>query len=155
METWPIAFSSEAIHLGGGRVFLNYFLNWSVVALQCCFVSAVQPSESAICVHSSPLPWVSFLFRSPWSTEQSSLHCKAGSHQLSSSHIVSIVCMSVPVSQPIPAPFPPWNPCFCSLTSVSLFLLFRQIHLYHLFRVHVYVLIYNICVSLSDLFHSV
>ena len=32
-------------------------------------ISAVQRSESAVCIHTSPLFWISFAFRSPQSTE--------------------------------------------------------------------------------------
>ena len=39
--------------------------------------------------------------------------------------------------------------------SVSPFLLWKQVHLYHFSRFHIYVLRYNICFSLSDLLHSV
>ena len=31
--------------------------------------SAVQSGESGVCTHISPLLWVSFPFRSPWSTD--------------------------------------------------------------------------------------
>ena len=42
-------------------------------------ISAVQQSESAIHIHISPLFWIPFPFRSPQSTEQSSLGY-TGSH---------------------------------------------------------------------------
>ena len=29
---------------------LEYFFNWSIVVLQCCVVSAVQQSQSAVCL---------------------------------------------------------------------------------------------------------
>ena len=45
-------------------------------------VSAVQQSESAVCIHISPLFWISFPFRSPQSIEQSSLSYTVSSHQL-------------------------------------------------------------------------
>ena len=38
---------------------------------------------------------------------------------------------------------------------VSLFLLYKQGHLYHFSRFYIYALLYNIWFSLSDLFHSV
>ena len=57
-------------------VFIGVQLPYSVV-----LVSTVQQSESAICIHVPPLFWISFPFRSPQSTEQSSL-CYTGSHQL-------------------------------------------------------------------------
>ena len=69
--------------------------------------------------------------------------------------------MSIPISQFIPPPPPP-HPCFPPLvsirffsTSVSLFLPCKPVHLYHFSRFHIYVLIYDICFSLSDLLHSV
>ena len=39
----------------------------------------------------------------------------------------------------------------CFFAFLSLFLLCEEIHLYHFSRVHIYVLIYGICFSLSDL----
>ena len=70
------------------------------------------------------------------------------------------VYMSIPISQFIPAPRTP--PCFPPLvsiclfsTSVSLFLPCKPVPLYHFSRFHIYVLIYDICFSLSDLLHSV
>ena len=39
--------------------------------------------------------------------------------------------------------------------SVSVFLPCKPVHLYHFSRFHIYVLIYDICFSLSDLLHSV
>ena len=46
--------------VGGGYCFV---FCWGIVALQ-CWVSAVQWSESTICIHISPLFWISFPFRS-------------------------------------------------------------------------------------------
>ena len=40
-------------------------------------------------------------------------------------------------------------------TSVSQFLPCKLVHVYHFSRFHIYVLIYDICFSLSDLLHSV
>ena len=34
--------------------FLSLFFYWSIFALQCCLVAAIQVSESATCVHISP-----------------------------------------------------------------------------------------------------
>ena len=68
------------------------------------------------------------------------------------------VYLSIPISQLIPLPCPCFLPlvsiCLFS-TSVSLFLPCKPVHLYHFFRFHIYVLIYNICFSLSDLLHLV
>ena len=51
--------------------------------------------------------------------------------------------------------FPPLVSICLFATSVSLFLLCKQVHLYHFSRFHIYAVIYNICLSLSDLLHSV
>ena len=64
------------------------------------------------------------------------------------------VYMSIPISQFIP-PFPPLVSIRLFSISVSLFLPCKLVHLYHFSRFHIYVLIYNICFSLSDLLHSV
>ena len=54
---------------------------WSIIALQCCLVSAVQQSESATCIH------VSHPSRSSQSTELSSLGYTAASHWLFYTHV--------------------------------------------------------------------
>ena len=56
---------------------------------------------------------------------------------------------------PPPPAFPPLVSIPLSSTSVSLFLLCKPVHLYHFSRFHIYVLIYDVCFSLSDLLHSV
>ena len=70
------------------------------------------------------------------------------------------VYMSIPISQFITPPpatrhFPPLVSIHLFSTSVSLFLPCKLVHLYHFSRFHIYVLIYDICFSLSDLLHSV
>ena len=42
-------------------------------------------------------------------------------------------------------------PCVCMFTSESLFLPWKQAHLYHFSRLHIYVLIQDICFSLTSL----
>ena len=70
-------------------------------------------------------------------------------------------CIHVNPNRPIHHTTPP-NPCFPPLvsirlfsTSLSLFLPCKPVHLYHFSRFHVFVLIYDICFSLSGLLHSV
>ena len=61
----------------------NYFRTWNppqilfffndffgVQLLYNVFISAAQQIESAVCIHTSALFWISFSFRSPQSTEQ-------------------------------------------------------------------------------------
>ena len=66
---------------------------------------------------------------------------------------------SICVSMLIPpfVPGPPFPAVFTSLFSmcVSPFLPWREVHLDHFSRFHIYVLIHNICFSLSDLLYSV
>ena len=65
---------------------------------------------------------------------------------------------SVYILAPIhPTPLSPYPKGSVHLfsTSVSLFLLCKQVQLYHFPRFHTYALIYDICFSLSDLLNSV
>ena len=71
------------------------------------------------------------------------------------------VYMSIPIAQlsppppPHPCSFPPLVSIRLFSTSVSQFLPCKSVHLYHFSRFHIYVFIYDICFSLSDLLHSV
>ena len=65
----------------------DFFFNWSIVALQCCVSSAVQQSKSAICIHISPLPWISFPFRSPQNIEFPELYSRFSLCIKSLSHV--------------------------------------------------------------------
>ena len=56
---------------------------------------------------------------------------------------------------PTPRRFTPLMSIRLFSTSVSQFLPCKSVHLYHFSRFHIYVLIYGICFSLSDLLHSV
>ena len=133
-------------------IFIRVQLFYNVV-----LVSTVQQSESAIHIHISSPFWISLPFRSPQSTEQSSLRYTVGSHQLSILYIVLIVymCQSQSPNSSQPPRLSPLVSLHLFFTSVSLFLLCKQDHLYHFSRFHIYALIYGICFSLSDLLHSV
>ena len=67
--------------------------------------------------------------------------------------------MSIPISQFIPPPPPPPLSPLCVHTFVLYICVSistcKPIHLYHFSRFHIYTLIYDICFSLSDLFHPV
>ena len=150
----------------GGKIFLNLFFFFLVylknffIGVQLLYnivlVSTVQQSESAIHIHISPLLWISFSFNSPQSIEQSSLSYTVCSHQLSILCIVSIVYIcqyqSLSSSQ---APFPPWYPYICFLCLCVCFCFVNKIVYTNFFRFYMYVLIHDICFSLSDLLHSV
>ena len=132
--------------------FIGVQLLYNVV-----LISTVQQSESAICIHISSLFWISFPFRSPQRTEQSSLCYTVGFHQLSILYIVSIVyiCQSQSPNLSHLPPFLPWYPYVGSLRLRLYFCFVNKIIYTNFFRFHIYVLIYNICFSLSDLLHSV
>ena len=76
-------------------------------------------------------------------------------------HFIHIsVYMLIPISQfitppPPTATFPRLVSIRLFFTSLSLFLPCKLVHLYYFSRFHIYVSIYNICFSLSDLLHSV
>ena len=115
-------------------------------------VSAVQQSESPVCICISPPSKTaphqqSHPSRSPQSTELSSR--EAGS-PLAICFIRSSVCMSILISQltPLPLPHTPVSTClFC--TSPSLFLPYKWVHRYHFSRLHIYALIYDIFLFLT------
>ena len=74
-------------------------------------------------------------------------------------HFINIsVYMSISIAQFSTPPPPPLSPLgvhtFVS-ASVSQFLPWKPVHLYHFSSFHIYALIYDICFSLSDLLHSV
>ena len=63
--------------------------------------------------------------------------------------------MSIPVSQFMPPPRPlALMSTHLFSTSASLFLSYKYVHLYHFSRFHIYVLIYDIFLSLSNLLHT-
>ena len=72
------------------------------------------------------------------------------------------VYMSIPISQFNPAPPPP-PPAPTFPLGVQTFVLYicvsflpcKPVHLYHISRFHIYALIHDICLSLSDLLHYV
>ena len=89
-----------------------------------CWFFSVQQNGSAICVYICIYPlffWISFPFRSPQSTEQSSLWYTIDSHQLSVFCIISVGYIYIYIF-PSQSPnsshhllFPRWSPYICSL----------------------------------------
>ena len=117
------------------KIFIGIQFLYNVV-----LVSGVQKSESAECIHISTLFWISFPFRSPQCIEQNFLCYTVGSHY------------SVNSNLPIHPTFPlsPLESIHLFSMSVSLFLLCRQVHLFHFYRFHMYALICNIFLFLTD-----
>ena len=122
------------------KIFIGVQLLYNTV-----LVYNVQQSESAICIHTSPLFWISFSFRSPQSTEQSSLCYAVGSHQLSILYIVVYICQSQSPKSSHTLPFPPWYPYICSLCLCLYFCFVNKIVYTNFSRFHIYALIYDIC----------
>ena len=82
-------------------LFFSFIFRKTFVGVQLLYdvvlVSTVQQSKSAICIHilpPTPLFWIFFPFRSPQSTEKSSLCYTVGSLQLSILYIVVYICQS-------------------------------------------------------------
>ena len=135
-------------------LFLKLILSWRMIALQCCV--AVQPCEPAI----SPPSWPSF----PALPVHPLGHHRAWRWALC---YASVPCASYPFYTWIYVIYvyaafsifqhPPSLTVSRSLFSMSesLSWLWKNVHQYHLSRVLMYVLIYGICFSLSDLLHSV
>ena len=123
------------------------FLKFLLVQLFYSVLFLLYSKVNQLHIYIYPLFQILFPQRSLQSIEESSLCCIICSN--------SRVYMSIPISEFIP---PPFFPALVSVhlfsTSVSLFLLCKQIHLYHFSRFHIYALIYDTRFSLSDLFYS-
>ena len=87
------------------------------------------------------------------STQLSSLCYPAASYQISTLHIVVQICQCKSLNSSHLL-LPPAVSTSSFSMSASLFLPCTQLHQYHPSRFHIYVLRYNICVSLSDLLLS-
>ena len=138
---WGHKESDVAGHSTGARLTYN-----TVV------VSALQPSGSAKCIHTSPLFWICFLVRSPPSTESSSLCYTVGSHQLLT--LYSATTMYTRQSQ-----FPNSSHHSPFFLGIDMFVLYVCLYfcsvnkiIYTGFsRFHIYALTYNICFRLITL----
>ena len=95
-----------------------------------------------MCLHLSPLYWISFPFRSPQSTEQSSLCCTLGSHQFFTAAAAVFYtqyqqCMYINPSFPI-HPFTLLLSIHLFYMSVSLCFVNKIVYT-NFFRFHIYV----------------
>ena len=109
--------------------------------------------------HISPPFWISFLFRSPRSIEQSSLNYIVGSHQLFILCIVSILCICQSQSPNSSHLFPTWYPyvcspclhhCFC-FAHMSICTVFLDSTYMHLQTIFTFVLLtyFSLCISVQ------
>ena len=139
------------------QCFLNFFFLIGVQLLyNVVLVSAVQQSESAICIHISPPSWTSLPPHTPpipptqvkteHGAELPALYSRL---PLAICFTHGSVYMSIPIPQFIPHHLPHRRSTRPFSTSVSLFLPCKWVHLYHFSRFHIYALIYNICFSLT------
>ena len=133
--------------------------NWRIIALQCCVGfchTSTRISHRYTYVPSllnlPPLSHLSHPSRLSQSTRLSSLCNTANSYWLSVLHMVMFTLPSHSLNSSHPL-LPPLCPQVYSLSASSL-LPCKYVHQHHLSRFHIYVLIYNICLSLSDLLHS-
>ena len=137
--------------------FLIFIFNWLIV-LQCWFDFFHTSIEITMGIHvqppslnSCPFPILCY-YRAPvwvpWVIQQIPI-----GYLFTYVGIYASMLLSPFIS---PSPTSP-RPLSISLFSMSasLLLLCKQVHWYHPSIFHIYVLIYNICFSLSDLLHSV
>ena len=85
------------------------------------------------------------------SIKQSFPHYTVVSHYLPILYIAACIYVNPILIVYLNFPFPTFVSICLFSTSVSLFLLCKQVHLYHFSRFHIYALIYNICFSFYDL----
>ena len=134
----------------------NFFSFWSMIVLQCWLVSAVQ-HESALCERRCPLALTSS--QAPRPTPPAghrapdwALGFAATARQHSIPHGVVGTC---PRRSPgLSRPLPPTSARLVS-ESASLFLPCKRFQLHHFSRFHIYALVWEIRLSLSDSLHSV
>ena len=123
-------------------------------------VSAIQHHESATGIHTSPPSWT---FLPPpthstplgWHRDQAELFVLYSKFPLATYFTYGNIYVSMFLSQFVPSS--PSSTVSASVFSMSSSLLLpcKQVHQYHLSRFHIYVLIYNICFSLSGWLHSI
>ena len=133
-------------------IFIGVQLIYNVM-----LVSTVQQSESAIHTHISPL----FFFSFPFGQHRAMSRVPCVIQQVLISYLFYAqyqqciyVNLNLSIHPSNPTPYPLVDICLFS-TSVSQFLPCKLVHLYPFARFHIHALIYDICFSLSDLFHSV
>ena len=138
--------------------WLFFFLNWRRTALQHCV--GFCPTTTWI---SRKYTRILSLLNLPLTQHPTPLGCHRALgwalcviRQLPTSYVLYYsVYMSMLLSPLAPStPSPAVSTSLLSM-SASLFLPCKQVHQYHFSRLHLYVLIYDICFSLSDLLHSV
>ena len=136
------------------------YFNWRLITLQYCIGFAIHQHESATGVYVFPIlnpPPNSLPIPSLWV-----IPCTSPEHPVSGIEPRLVIRftydnihVSMPFSQIISLLPSPAESKRLFYTSVSLLLSHVQGHSYHLFKFHIYVLVYCIGVFLSGLLHSV
>ena len=153
--TWDVWYSLFFIFL-----YKFIYFNWRLITLHYCIGFAIHWHESTTAVHVFPImntPPTSLCIPSLWvipvHQPQPSWSCIESG--LAIHFIYDNIHVSMPFSQIIPPS--PSSPGSKRLfyTPVSLLLSHIQGYCYHLFKFHIYVLVYCISVFLSRLLHSV
>ena len=134
-------------------IFFYYFI---FLTLQYCISFAIYQHESATGIHVFPI-----LNPPPYHPSGSS-QCTSPKHPvlciepgLATHFICDIIHVSMPFSQIIPPSPSPTESKRLFYTSVSLLLSRIQGYCFHLYKFHIYALVYCIGVFLSGLLHSV
>ena len=125
-----------------GTFFFSLFyflLAYTCFMMLCQFLLCSKVNQS----HTSPLPCISFPFRSPQSIEFPVLYSQ---FLLAMCFINSSVYMLIPISQSIP-PLPPWYPYVYSL-HLCLYFCFADKFIYTIFQIP------HICVNIQYLLFS-
>ena len=128
----------------------NYFITLS------WFLSYINMNWPSIYMRPLHPELPSFLSPHPVSSrlsQSTSFRCPASYVQLALTY--GNIYVSILFSQIIPSSPSPTESKSLFFTSVSLLLLCTQDHQYHLSRFHTYALIYGVCLSVSDLLHSI
>ena len=138
--------------------FLMYFFfSWRIIALQNCDGFCQMSTWISQGIHMSPPPWTSGPSPSPSHPSRLQSPCLSSLSHTGICFTYGDVSFHVTLSIQLTLSFLSPSHVHISLFSmcVSLLLPCRNFHQYHLSRLHIYVLVHDIYLSLSYLFHSV
>ena len=145
-----------SIYLSIFTLYFKIYFNWRLITLQHCIGFAIHWHESAMGEHVFP-SWTPLPPPSP-SHPSGSSQCTCPEHPVSCIETRLVICftyankhVSVLFCQIIPPSPSPTESKRLFYTSVSPI----QGYWHHLSKFHIYVLVYCIGVSLSDVLHSV
>ena len=156
-KTGRMSFVSPG-ELGRIKLAISFFnkmlLLYSCSTVLCQSLLQHKQDESAVYLHTSLL---FFGFPSHLSHYRALSRVPRALQQVLISYLFythNRVYISISISQFSPPFCPPFGVHTFVLLHLSLFLLCRQVHLYHFSTFHIHEFIYDPCFPLSDLFHS-